>query len=49
MFKEKFPTSTIEAEKERSAKEKGIEKKEIETIDLGIEIPEEEGNLIKNL
>ena len=49
MFKEKFPISTIEPEKEIGPKEKGVEKREVEIVDLGIEIPEEEGNLIKNL
>jgi len=42
MFKEKFPTSPIKSEKEISPKEKEVEKKEVETVDLGIEIPEEE-------
>jgi len=42
MFKEKFPTSPIKPEKEISPKEKEVEKREIETVDLGIEIPEEE-------
>ncbi|MCD6085936.1 hypothetical protein J7J37_00020 [bacterium] len=42
MFKEKFPTSPIKPEKEISPREKEVKKREVETVDLGIEIPEEE-------